>query len=157
MSHLLRTAEARRRDIQLNADRMGVDDVYVSDLVETFYARIRSDATLGPVFDREVGDNWASHLARMKDFWASVAMNAGRYNGKPVPAHMKLTGVEPSHFQLWLGLFRQTLEDTAPSAEVVSYFMERAERIANSLQLAMFGRERRAASQSGQSGPLGFE
>ena len=75
----------------------------------------------------------------MKDFWASVAMNAGRYNGKPVPAHQKLTGVDASHFQIWLGLFRQTLEDTAPCADAIPYFMERAERIARSLQLAMFG------------------
>ena len=139
MTRVLRTAEARRRDIQLNADRMGIDDAYISVLVETFYDRIRADAALGPIFDREIGDNWGPHLARMKDFWASVAMNAGRYTGKPLPAHMKLTGVDASHFQVWLGLFRQTLEDTAPSAEAVPYFMERAERIASSLQLAMFG------------------
>lgn len=139
MNHVLRTAEERRRDIQLNADRMGIDDAYISQLVETFYARVRADATLGPVFNKEIGDNWAPHLARMKDFWASVTTNAGRYNGKPVPAHAKLTGVDASHFQVWLGLFRQTLEDTAPSADAIPYFMERAERIAKSLQLAMFG------------------
>tara|TARA_R110000782_G_scaffold124977_3_gene216597 strand:- start:447 stop:890 length:444 start_codon:yes stop_codon:yes gene_type:complete len=139
MNHVLRTAEERRREIQLNADRMGIDDAYISELVETFYARVRADATLGPIFNKEIGDNWGPHLARMKDFWASVAMNAGRYNGKPVPAHQKLTGVTASHFQIWLGLFRQTLEDTAPSADAIPYFMERAERIARSLQLAMFG------------------
>tara|TARA_R110000787_G_scaffold116269_1_gene226390 strand:- start:640 stop:1083 length:444 start_codon:yes stop_codon:yes gene_type:complete len=139
MNHVLRTADERRREIQQNADRMGIDDAYISELVETFYGRVRADATLGPIFDKEIGDNWGPHLARMKDFWASVAMNAGRYNGKPVPAHTKLTGMTASHFQIWLGLFRQTLEDTAPSAEAVPYFMERAERIAKSLQLAMFG------------------
>lgn len=139
MNHVLRSAEERRRDIQLNADRMGIDDAYISELVETFYGRVRADATLGPIFNKEIGDNWGPHLARMKDFWASVAMNAGRYNGKPVPAHTKLEGVDASHFQIWLGLFRQTLEDTAPSAEAIPYFMERAERIAKSLQLAMFG------------------
>ncbi|WP_340692824.1 group III truncated hemoglobin [Hyphomonas sp.] len=139
MNHVLRSAEERRRDIQLNADRMGIDDAYISELVETFYYRVRADATLGRIFNKEIGDNWGPHLARMKDFWASVAMNAGRYNGKPVPAHTKLEGVDASHFQIWLGLFRQTLEDTAPSAEAIPYFMERAERIAKSLQLAMFG------------------
>jgi hemoglobin len=139
VNHVLRTAEDRRRDIQQNADRMGIDDAYISELVETFYARIRADTTLGPIFNKEIGDNWGPHLARMKDFWASVAINAGRYNGKPVPAHQKLTGVTPAHFQIWLGLFRQTLEDTAPSADAIPYFMERAERIAKSLQLAMFG------------------
>ncbi|MEH6490165.1 group III truncated hemoglobin [Hyphomonas oceanitis] len=139
MNHLLRTAEERRREIQRNADRMGIDDAYISELVETFYARVRADADLGPIFEKEIGDNWAPHLARMKDFWASVAMNAGRYTGKPVPAHTKLTGVDATHFQTWLGLFQQVLEDTAPSPEAVPYFMERAQRIAKSLQLAMFG------------------
>ena len=139
MNPILRTAEERRREIQRNADRMGIDDAYISDLVETFYARVRADADLGPIFEKEIGDNWGPHLARMKDFWASVAMNAGRYTGKPVPAHAKLTGVDAAHFQTWLGLFRETLEDTAPSPEAIPYFMERAERIAKSLQLAMFG------------------
>tara|TARA_R110001606_G_scaffold351941_1_gene502306 strand:+ start:1433 stop:1876 length:444 start_codon:yes stop_codon:yes gene_type:complete len=139
MNHILRTAEERRREIQRNADRMGIDDAYISDLVETFYARVRADADLGPIFEKEIGDNWGPHLARMKDFWASVAMNAGRYNGKPVPAHTKLTGVDAAHFQTWLGLFRETLEDTTPNPEAIPYFMERAERIAKSLQLAMFG------------------
>jgi hemoglobin len=139
MNHVLRTAEERRRKIQFNAERMGISDAYISDLVEKFYSRVRAHATLGPVFDKEISDNWGPHLERMKDFWASVAMNAGRYNGKPVPAHTKLTGVDAFHFQIWLDLFRQTLEETAPSAEAVPYFMERAERIAKSLQLAMLG------------------
>lgn len=138
MNHVLRTAEERRREIQQNAERMGVNDAYISELVETFYTRVRSDETLGPIFNKEIGDNWGPHLARMKDFWASVAMNAGRYNGKPVPAHQKLAGVTPAHFQIWLGLFRQTLEDTAPTPEAVPFFLERATRIAQSLQLAMF-------------------
>jgi len=78
-------------------------------------------------------------LSTMKDFWASVAMNAGRYSGKPVPKHKKLSSVTPAHFKIWLALFEETLEETAPSPAVVSHFMERAERIAQSLQLAMFG------------------
>ena len=133
------SADQRRREIQARAAEMGIDDAYIDLLVETFYQRIRAHALIGPIFEGEIGDNWAPHLARMKDFWASVALNAGRYSGKPVPAHQKLTGVEPWHFNIWLSLFRQTLEDTAPTPAAVPYFMERAERIAESLQLAMFG------------------
>jgi len=108
--------------------------------VDRFYDRIRDHNTLGPVFQNAIGENWDGHLARMKDFWASVAMNAGRYSGKPVPAHKKHShSIEETHFDQWLALFRQTLEDTAPSPETVDYFMERAERIAQSLKLAIFG------------------
>ncbi|MEM5518437.1 group III truncated hemoglobin [Henriciella sp. AS95] len=140
MTYQVRSAEERRRAIQENAARLGIDDAFISLLVETFYARIRAHPRLGPIFNGEV-DDWPEHLAKLKDFWASVALNAGRYSGKPVPAHMKLDGISREDFGLWLGLFRRTLEEIAPGEETVDYFMQRAERIAQSLQLAMYGLE----------------
>lgn len=137
--HRVRTAEQRRADIQANADRLGIDEAYISQLVDEFYGRIQGHPEIGPIFNQAIGDDWAPHLARMKDFWASVALNAGRYSGKPVPKHQRLTAAKPEHFDIWLALFRQTLEETAPSPAVVDYFMERALRIAESLKLAMFG------------------
>ena len=139
METRIRTAEERRREIEAAAARMGVDEAYISLLVDTFYERIRDHAVLGPIFNDKIGENWGPHLARMKDFWASVALNAGRYSGRPAPKHKALTSVEPHHFALWLALFRDTLADTAPSPQAAAYFMERAERIAESLKLAMFG------------------
>ncbi|WP_417768095.1 group III truncated hemoglobin [Stappia sp.] len=135
----VRSAAERREEIQREAARLGIDDAYISLLVETFYERIRAHALLGPIFDKEIGDNWEPHLAKMKDFWASVAMNAGRYSGKPVPAHTKLSDLQPWHFGVWLGLFEQVLKDTAPHPEAVPYFMERARRIAQSLEFAISG------------------
>ncbi len=135
----IQLADERRQQVQLNASKMGIDDEYISLLVDTFYERIRENTLIGPIFEKAIGDEWDPHLARMKDFWASVALNAGRYSGKPVPKHQQLDGVKDWHFSIWLALFRQTLEDTAPSPAVVNYFMERAERIAQSLQLAIFG------------------
>ena len=76
----------------------------------------------------------------MKQFWASVALNAGTYSGKPVAVHQKIEGVERADFDHWLGLFRATLHDTAPTPEAADYLMIRAERIAQSLSMAMFGR-----------------
>lgn len=139
MTFRIRSAEERRQEIQANAARLGIDETFISRLVETFYARVRKHPLLGPIFDGEIGDAWDAHLARMKDFWSSVAMNTGRYSGKPMPAHMKLKGVSPAHFNIWLALFRQTLEDLGSDPETVDYFMQRAERIAQSLQYGMFG------------------
>lgn len=138
MTYIVRSADERRREIQERADAMGVDRAYISTLVETFYGRIRAHPTLGPVFENAIGDEWDPHLEKMKQFWASVALNAGTYSGKPVPAHKKHTTIEARHFTLWLTLFREVLEETAPTPEAVDYFMERADRIARSLQLAMF-------------------
>lgn len=141
MTYEIRSAEERRQAIMENAARLGIDYAFISELVDTFYARVRAHPRLGPIFNGEI-DDWPAHLAKLKDFWASVAMNAGRYSGKPVPAHMKLDGIAREDFGLWLGLFRGTLEDIATGEETVDYFMVRAERIAQSLQLAMFGLER---------------
>ena len=132
-------ANAKREQLQAQAAAMGIDEAYVSVLVDTFYERVRAHELLGPIFDKVIGGEWGAHLAKLKSFWGSVAMYTGQYSGKPVPAHQKLTGVEPWHFNIWLALFRQTLADTAPSQEVSDYFIERAERIAESLKLAMFG------------------
>lgn len=134
----VRSAAERRLHIEARATAMGIDDAYVSLLVETFYERIRGDETLGPIFDTAIGDAWPMHLSKMKDFWASVAFNAGRYSGKPVPAHKKHKSIKSGHFDLWLRLFRQTLDETAPTPEAADYFMERAERIARSLKMALF-------------------
>lgn len=135
----VRSAVERRIEIQQNAARIGIDEDYISHLVDTFYGRIREDDILGPIFAEGVKD-WSNHLPTMKRFWSSVALNTGNYSGKPVPAHLKLIHmVKPDDFARWLVIFRQTLIDTAPSQEAASYFLVRAERIAKSLQLAMFG------------------
>jgi hemoglobin len=133
------SAHARRAELKAQAASFGIDDIYVGRLVDEFYSRVRAHQLLGPIFDEAIGDNWGPHLARVKSFWASVTLYTGSYSGKPVLAHQKLTRVEPWHFNIWLALFRQTLEDTAPSREAVDYFMERAARIAESLKLAVFG------------------
>lgn len=137
MTYRVRSAEARRAEIQAHAAAMGIDDAFISHLVESFYQRVRAHDVLGPIFNNAVED-WDAHMPNMKDFWSSVAMSTGRYSGKPVPAHQKLTGVSKDDFAIWLGLFEQTLHDIAPSPDVVPYFMERAQRIAESLKLAMF-------------------
>lgn len=135
----IRSADERRAEIQAHAAALGIDEDYISLLVETFYGRIRAHELIGPIFENAIGDNWDHHLSTMKAFWASVALNAGRYSGKPVPAHKKHASIEPWHFKIWLALFEQTLKETAPTPGAVTHFMERAERIAQSLQLAMFG------------------
>ncbi|KCZ54194.1 hypothetical protein HY29_15255 [Hyphomonas beringensis] len=138
MTYRVRSAEDRRREIQEHAARLGIDEAFVSNLVDSFYARVRAHPMLGPIFAAKIKDDWDPHLAKMKDFWSSVAMSTGRYSGKPFPAHMKLTGVTPAHFNIWLALFRLTLEDISENPETVDYFMERADRIAQNFQFGMF-------------------
>lgn len=108
-------------------------------LVHAFYARIREDAVLAPIFARVIGENWGPHLAKMCDFWSSVMRMSGRYKGNPMTAHLRLKSVRPEHFARWLELFGETADATAPPA-VAALFRAKAENIARSLQLGMFFR-----------------
>lgn len=140
MSDAIKSAAERRQKIQDHAASIGISEAYISQLVDTFYQRIQEDAALGPIFAKAIGSNdWAPHLVTMKNFWSSVALSTGHYSGQPVPKHKAISGLEKEHFALWLSLFEATLKETAPSPEAVPYFMERANRIAESLKLAIFG------------------
>ena len=104
--------------------------------MRSFYGRIRQDEMLGPVFNNAIHD-WEPHLMKMCDFWSSVMLTTGRYKGQPMRAHLKLKTVTPKHFDRWLMLFRETAEEVC-DAETAERFIEKAARIAESLQLGMF-------------------
>lgn len=80
-------------------------------LVAAFYARVRHDALLGPVFAGAIGDGeaaWERHLARLCDFWSSVMLKSGRYHGDPFSVHLRLSTISPAMFDRWLALFGET-------------------------------------------------
>lgn len=114
-----------------------IDDTLIRRLVDTFYAKVRRDAVLGPIFDTAIGDRWDEHLPKMYDFWSSIMCMTGRYKGKPVPAHARHKTIRAEHFETWLGLFRETAHEVC-EPEVAAMFVTRAERIAESLKLALF-------------------
>jgi hemoglobin len=120
-------------------DHAGVDRASIGRLVRRFYARLRENERLGPIFAREITGDWEPHLEKMTDFWCSVILKTGDYHGRPVPAHMKLGDVTEADFDIWLAMFGQTAAELfAP--DVAAVFVDRAERIATSLKLAMFFR-----------------
>jgi hemoglobin len=122
-----------------------IDEGLICTLVHGFYAKVRNDPELGPIFVRVIGDDWDVHLAKMCDFWSSVMLTTGRYRGNPMIAHMRLKAVRPLHFERWLTLFRQTTQEIC-SPELAVVFISRAENIARSLQLGMFFQPKSKAS-----------
>lgn len=120
-------------------DRQGVDRAFIGRLVREFYRRVRRDDRLGPIFAREITGDWEPHLEKMTDFWCSVILKTRSYQGRPVPAHVKLEGVTESDFDIWLAIFGDTARDLG-DPDTAKVFIERAERIAQSLKLAMFFR-----------------
>ncbi len=126
-------AEQARHQKAADAQALGIDDALISELVEAFYTRVRRHAVLGPIFASKVV-NWAPHLGRMKDFWASIAIESGRFRGNPMLKHIAIPGLSPAHFQMWLGLWDEAVADVVSHPEAVSLFRDRAQRIATSLQ-----------------------
>ena len=129
-----RSGEARQASIEDSAAALGIDEALVSDLVDTFYARVRQDALLGPVFETAIGDDWDAHLARLKDFWSAIALGTRRYNGRPMPAHLRLPGLTRAHFERWLTLFRETLDEIMPNPAAADFFHDRASLIGRNFQ-----------------------
>jgi len=114
--------------------RTGLDDEMIDRLVRAFYARARLDPLLGPIFERHVGD-WKAHFSRMRDFWSSVALMSGRYHGQPMAAHSPLP-IDTQHFNRWLELFAAAAQEICPPP-AAAHFIERAHRIADSLELGI--------------------
>lgn len=131
--------EPRERRAQITAkivDRTGIDEETIETLVRSFYARVRGDALLGPVFDARIAD-WEPHLRAMCAFWSSVALLSGRYSGRPMEKHLPLP-VDAAHFDRWVELFEETAREICSPAGA-EHVVERAKSIAQSLELGIAG------------------
>jgi hemoglobin len=125
----------RRADItrRLQAET-GIDDAMIETLVRAFYDRVRADDVIGPVFAALIAD-WEPHLARMCEFWSSVALMTGRYHGQPMAKHLPLP-IDAAHFDRWLALFEATAREVCPP-KAADHFIDRAHRIAESLEMGI--------------------
>lgn len=126
--------ERRARITAELAQRTGINEAMIARLVRTFYDRIREDALLGPIFAEKVED-WDAHIEKLCAFWSSVALMTGRYHGQPMRAHASLP-VERRHFDHWLALFERTAQEVCPPV-AAAHFIERARRIADSLEMGI--------------------
>jgi hemoglobin len=125
-----RRAEITRR-IQAETS---IDEAMIDTLVRAFYARVREDEVIGPVFESRIKD-WEPHLTRMCEFWSSVALMTGRYHGQPMAKHLPLP-IDAAHFDRWLKLFEATAQEVCPPA-AAAHFIDRARRIAESLEMGI--------------------
>jgi hemoglobin len=128
-------------ELQAEAPYAAVEDS-IRQLVDLFYARVRQDPQLGPVFAGALGESeaaWAQHLARLSDFWSSVVLRSGRYHGDPFSTHLRLPDLEPAMFDRWLALWGETCTEVL-DPELADIFRDRADRIARSLRMGLFER-----------------
>ncbi|GAA0641255.1 group III truncated hemoglobin [Brevundimonas lenta] len=118
-------------------DAADIDEADIARLVPLFYERVRADPELGPVFNEAVTD-WPEHIERLIAFWSSVSNATRRYKGNPMSAHLKhRERMTPELFERWLALWARTAADVLPPPAAAAV-QARAERIGQSLQLALF-------------------
>ena len=121
------------RDSVLHA---AIDEESLRHLIERFYARVRADDLIGPLFNEVVG-NWPEHLEKLHAFWSGVMLASGRYKGRPLPAHIRHGDrITAASFDRWLALWRQTTSELFEPATAAALH-EKAGRIAESLQLGI--------------------
>lgn len=114
----------------------GVTEAMIRDLVPAFYARVRRDPVLGPIFNAAIDDCWDEHLAKLCDFWSAVTLMTGRFKGSPMAAHARRPEIEAAHFGRWLELWRETARELCPPP-AADLFITKAEMIGRSLEMGL--------------------
>lgn len=87
----------------------------ISLLVRTFYAKIRKDEMLGPIFNGIIRD-WESHFSLLTDFWETQLFLNRKYSGNPVLVHQEVDdkmnhSLTPEHFGYWINLWFSTIDE----------------------------------------------
>lgn len=117
-----------------------INEEAVAVLVNTFYGKIRKDAELGPVFEAAIREEaWPVHLKTMCDFWSSVILKTGRYQGSPFLKHRALPVFPASLFDRWLVLFEETAAEIFETQKLSLPFVTAAHNIARSLKYGLYG------------------
>ena len=96
-----------RHDIEARAD--------CERLVRAFYGRVLTDPVIGWIFTDIAMLDVESHVPRITSFWETILLGAQSYGGGAFRPHIELnakTTLKRGHFDRWLQLWRQTVDET---------------------------------------------
>ncbi|MGN6671469.1 MAG: group III truncated hemoglobin [Candidatus Nucleicultricaceae bacterium] len=109
-------------------------------LVDSFYAKVRVDTLLNPIFSKAIGEDikmWQPHLQIMYDFWSSLMLSSNRYKGNPFQKHIDLSPFDMTLFDTWLRLFEETAREIYIE-DLANQYIEKSKRIAGSLKAGLY-------------------
>jgi hemoglobin len=113
----------------------------VRNVIVAFYAKVRRDPILGPVFETIVGDHWDAHIEKVCSFWFYVTRLDRAYNARDfMPAHIKHPTIRAELLPTWLCLFRQTAKELC-TTEIANALIDIAERMAVSIEMSLTRRD----------------
>jgi len=108
-------------------------------VVKRFYARVRANPVIGPVFIDSLTlapEIWNPHEAKIADFWANAILFERSYNGNPMMVHSGISAIKPEMFETWLDLFAEVLHETL-APETALAWETLARRIGRGLRMGV--------------------
>ncbi len=88
----------------------------IGRLVDAFYAAVRADDLLGPVFNVLIpAGGWPAHLSRMTDFWECNLLFRPTFKGNPMQLHRQVDAqygyaTDGRHYERWVALWCRTVD-----------------------------------------------
>lgn len=83
-------------------------------LVRAFYGRALADPIIGFIFVDVAQLDLEAHVPRITSFWETILLGAGTYGGGAFAPHAALNErvrLRPGHFERWLTLWRETVDE----------------------------------------------
>lgn len=83
-------------------------------LMDRFYSKALTDATIGHYFTEVVQLNLQKHIPIITDFWETILFDTGKYNGNTMKVHEELHEKSPfksEHFNRWMEMFKETVNE----------------------------------------------
>lgn len=111
----------------------------IEHLVNSFYAKVTQDETIGFFFSDIAKVDWDKHLPKMYSFWESILFGQMSYKGNPMAVHFpinEIQAMEKRHFDQWLTLWRKTIEENF-SGEAADTAIYKSENIAKLMAFKM--------------------
>ena len=116
---------------------MEIEEDDIRRVVRVFYTQVQKDEMLAPIFATRIGaGEWDAHIEHIIDFWSSIFLKTGRFNGNPMRKHLGLETITPAHFTRWLSLFQEVSDRILEPAKAKA-MQAMGNRIGQSFQMGL--------------------
>ena len=106
----------------------------LSRLLRHFYADVRQDPLIGPIFNAQIKD-WKQHLEVIASFWETVIGGPSTY-ARPMPMKHLTLRLREEDFERWLFLWQENCR-AQPSGDVAEEMIDLANHIAHRLRMIL--------------------